>query len=143
MPAPTASPIDAHIGAVFVPVRDIRAARDWYCRLLGAEPTGEILFGHIYVVPMRHGSGLVLDSKDFSGPHDRKPLFHFNTTDIAAARASLAALGAPHGDIVDGAFLMFKDPDGNLLMVADVPPAPPAPPGPLSVTAPVVAAPVA
>jgi catechol 2,3-dioxygenase-like lactoylglutathione lyase family enzyme len=113
--------IEAHVGAIFVPVRNIEAARDWYCRLLGIEVRGEIHFGHIYVVPMRRGSGLVLDSKDFSGPHDKKPLFHFMTRDIAGAATFLEALGIDHGGIRDGIFVTFKDPDGNLLMVADVP----------------------
>jgi len=83
------SPIAPRIGAVFIPVSDIHAARDWYCRLLGLQPDGEVLFGHIYVLPMNGGSGLVLDSKDYAGPNDRKPLFHFATRDIVAApRAS-------------------------------------------------------
>ena len=112
------------IGAVFVPVRDVEAARDWYCGLLGL-PRGEVLFGHLYVVPMRDGSGLVLDSKDFVGPHAGKPIFHFNTDDVAAAHAHCAALGVDElGPVTDGVFFTFKDPDGNLLMVADVPPAP-------------------
>ena len=117
--------IDNEIGGVFVPVRDIEAARDWYCALLGLEPNGDIHFGHIYVVPMREGSGLVLDSKNFAGPHDLKPLFHFNTSDIGAAHRQLAeARVAELGPVTDGVFFTFKDPDGNLLMVADVPPAP-------------------
>lgn len=112
------------IGAVFVPVRDINAARDWYCRLLEL-PAGETLFGHLYVLPMRDGPGLVLDSKNFAGPHESKPLFHFNTDDVPAAHAHCAALGVGElGPVTDGAFFTFKDPDGNLLMVADVPPAP-------------------
>jgi catechol 2,3-dioxygenase-like lactoylglutathione lyase family enzyme len=117
------------IGAVFVPVSDIESARDWYCRLLGLEPV-EILFGHLAVLPMREGSGLVLDGKDFAGPHDRQPLFHFDTRDLHAAHAQLEQLGAEAlGPVTDGAFFTFKDPDGNLLMVADVPPAPRMEPG--------------
>jgi catechol 2,3-dioxygenase-like lactoylglutathione lyase family enzyme len=115
------SPIAPRIGAVFIPVSDIHAARDWYCRLLGLQPDGEVLFGHIYVLPMNGGSGLVLDSKDYAGPNDRKPLFHFATHDIVAARDFLARIGAAHEQIADGVFVRFEDPDGNLLMVADVP----------------------
>lgn len=116
--------IQNEIGAIFVPVRDVEAARDWYCRLLDL-PAGETLFGHLYVVPMRDGSGLVLDSRGFERPHDGTPIFHFNTDDLAAAHARCAALGvAALGAVTDGIFFTFKDPDGNLLMVADVPPAP-------------------
>jgi catechol 2,3-dioxygenase-like lactoylglutathione lyase family enzyme len=117
--------IEREIGTVFVPVRDIEAARDWYCDLLGVPATGEILFGHLYVVPMRRGSGLVLDSKNFRGPYDAKPLFHFNTRDVHAAFAHMREKGVRLlGEVTDGAFFNFHDPDGNLLMVADVPPAP-------------------
>jgi catechol 2,3-dioxygenase-like lactoylglutathione lyase family enzyme len=112
------------IGAVFVPVSNIVNARDWYCRLLGLEPV-EVLFGHLAVLPVQEGSGLVLDSKDFAGPHDRKPIFHFDTRDVQSAHAQLEQLGADAlGPITDGVFFTFKDPDGNLLMVADVPAAP-------------------
>jgi catechol 2,3-dioxygenase-like lactoylglutathione lyase family enzyme len=117
--------IEREIGGVFVPVSDIERARDWYRAFLGLEPSGEIFFGHIHVVPMAAGSGLVLDSKGFAGPHDRKPAFHFNTRDIAAAREQAVALGARDvGPVTDGVFFTFKAPDGNLMMVADVPPAP-------------------
>lgn len=113
------------IGAVFVPVRDVEKARDWYCRLLGLPEGGETPFGHLYVVPMGDGSGLVLDSKGFSAPRDGKPIFHFNTRDVPAAHARCAELGVDSlGPITDGVFFTLKDPDGNLLMVADVPAAP-------------------
>jgi catechol 2,3-dioxygenase-like lactoylglutathione lyase family enzyme len=117
--------IEREIGGVFVPVSDIERARDWYSALLGLAPGGEVFFGHIHVLPMTEGSGLVLDSKGFAGPHDKKPVFHFNTSDVHAARAHAVAFGASDvGEVTDGVFFTFKDPDGNLLMVADVPPAP-------------------
>lgn len=116
--------IENEIGAVFVPVSDIERSRDWYRALLGLKPGGEIYFGHIHVVPMTAGSGLVLDSKDFTGPHDQKPVFHFKTINIGAARERALAAGAVEvGPVTDGVFFTFKDLDGNLLMVADVPPA--------------------
>ena len=119
-----ASAIENEIGAVFVPVSDIVAARDWYCGLLGTTP-GEIAFGHLYVLPMRGGSGLVLDSKGFAGPHANKPIFHFNAKDMSAAREyAIAAGGEAVSEITDGIFFTLKDPDGNVLMVANVPPAP-------------------
>src|SRR5690606_41590056 len=54
----------------------------------------------------------------FAGPHDRKPIFHFDTRDVQSAHAQLEQLGADAlGPITDGVFFTFKDPDGNLLMV--------------------------
>jgi catechol 2,3-dioxygenase-like lactoylglutathione lyase family enzyme len=118
------APIQNQIGAVFVPVRNIEAARDWYCRLLGI-PAPDVAFGHICVIPMRDGSGLVLDSKNSKGPHTGKPIFHFNTDDLSAAHAFAVSLGvAGISPVTDDAFFTFEDPDGNLLMVANVPPAP-------------------
>jgi hypothetical protein len=74
---------------------------------------------------MRDGSGLALDGKNFAGPHRSKPVFHFNTDDVAGAHAQCAALGvAELGPVTDGVFFTFADPDGNVLMVANVPPAP-------------------
>lgn len=116
-------PIDNQIGTVFVPVRDIAAARAWYCKLLGLDQP-PILFGHLCVLPMRDGSGLALDSKDFNGPHQGKPLFHLDTVDISAAHAYVQDLSRSVGPVTDGVFFTFADPDGNQLMVADVPPPP-------------------
>ncbi|WP_281361164.1 hypothetical protein [Kroppenstedtia pulmonis] len=41
------NPIQNKIGAVFLPVRDLEGARDWYCGMLGLEPDGEIQHGHL------------------------------------------------------------------------------------------------
>jgi catechol 2,3-dioxygenase-like lactoylglutathione lyase family enzyme len=107
--------IERQIGSVFLPVRNIELARDWYCRLLGLPEGGPILFGHIFVVPMLADSGLTLDSRDFRGPLD-------STRDVPAAYSNMASMGIDIvTDIIDGVFFNFKDPDGNLLMVANVP----------------------
>ncbi|GHB22612.1 hypothetical protein GCM10007094_08490 [Pseudovibrio japonicus] len=118
--------IKSEIGAVFIPVSDIEASRDWYCRLLNQPVHGEILFGHLFVIPMQSGPALVLDSKNFTGPQNSKPLFHFNSDSIETAHAHLLAIGAKDtSQIQEGGFVTFKDPDHNLLMIADVPPAEP------------------
>lgn len=120
-----ANAVRSDIGGVFVPVSNIEAARDWYCRLLGRSIDGDILFGHLYVLSMEGSTALVLDSKSFVGPHSNKPLFHFNADDLETARSHVVAMGAEHvSHLTDGAFFTFKDPDGNLLMVATVPPTP-------------------
>lgn len=112
------SPIQNRIGAVFVPVSDVEKARDWYSRILGLPADGEILFGHLYCPKMEGGTGLVLDSKGFSGPLDRGPAFHFNTDEIHAAYQFMKESGVELvGEIEHGHFFLFKDPDGNLLMV--------------------------
>ena len=47
-------PILSKIGTVFIPVRNIEEARDWYCDILGLSAEGEILFGHLYIVPTKN-----------------------------------------------------------------------------------------
>ena len=46
------SPIKNQVGGVFIPVRDIEKARDWYCKILGVSSDGDILFGHLYLLPI-------------------------------------------------------------------------------------------
>ncbi|MCM3213944.1 VOC family protein [Niallia taxi] len=112
------NPITNKIGTVFIPVSNIERARDWYCNLLGVESNGEILFDHLYVLPMQ-GTGIVLDSKIFTSENIIKtPLFHLNTDDIEAAfdfiKQKQIEMVTP---IQHGHYFHFKDPDGNALMV--------------------------
>lgn len=77
------NPIQNKIGAVFIPIRDLERAIDWYCGILGLEPDGEIQHGHLYVIPLKGDSQLVLDSKlDTQGAFSSAPLCHFNTDNI-------------------------------------------------------------
>lgn len=112
------SPILNQIGTVFIPVKDIEKSSEWYCDLLGIEKTGEIQFGHLYVIPME-GMGIVLDSKIYSENNLFKaPVFHFNTENIEEAFTFLKNKGVDViTDIQHGHYFNFKDPDGNLLMI--------------------------
>lgn len=112
------SPIINQIGAVFIPVRDIEKARDWYCDILGIDPSGEIQFGHIYVLPMV-GTGIVLDSKIYSEEKIFKtPMFHFNTENIEESFSFMKDKSVNIvSQIEHGHYFKFKDPDGNLLMI--------------------------
>jgi catechol 2,3-dioxygenase-like lactoylglutathione lyase family enzyme len=111
------SPIIPRIGTVFVPVRDVEAARDWYCGLLGVPADGEILFDHLYVLPVE-GAGLVLHSRIYSPDVVFKvPAFHLDTDDVQAAHAYAAEFGAEPTGIQHGQWFNFRDPDGNALMV--------------------------
>jgi len=81
------NPITNKIGTIFIPVSHIEKSRDWYCNLLGLPADGEILYGHLYILPFE-GTGIVLDSKIFSCETIFKsPVFHFNTNDIERAYA--------------------------------------------------------
>ncbi|MCP3026963.1 VOC family protein [Halobacillus sp. A5] len=113
-------PILNQIGTTFIPVRDIKKARDWYCDILGVKAEGEILFDHLYVLPM-DGTGIVLDSKIFSEHAVYKvPAFHFNTRDIKTAYQFMKTKQVHlTTDIQHNQWFTFKDPDGNSLMVSE------------------------
>ncbi|WP_342422427.1 VOC family protein [Paenibacillus sp. FSL E2-0178] len=112
------SPIRNQVGAVFIPVSDIERSKNWYCSLLGLPLDGEILFGHLYDVPMQ-GPGIVLDSRIFTAEAVLKvPSFHLLTDDIDAAYDYVKATGAEIlTDIEHDHWFNFKDPDGNVLMI--------------------------
>lgn len=112
------TPILNQIGTVFIPVRDIEKARSWYCSILGLPEEGDILHGHLYVLPM-DGTGIVLDSKIFlEDAVFKKPLFHFNTNAIEEAYEYMKEKQVEvTTEIEHNHWFNFKDPDGNHLMV--------------------------
>jgi catechol 2,3-dioxygenase-like lactoylglutathione lyase family enzyme len=110
-------PIVNQIGAAFIPVSDIERARDWYCDILGLPADGEILFGHLYILPM-NGTDIVLDSKIHSEETIYKaPPFHFNTNDIEEAYEYMKSKNVELTTGIEGNWFNFRDPDGNHLMI--------------------------
>lgn len=122
-------PVKNKIGGMFVSVRDVAKARDWYRGLLGLPADQTPLDGqHLCVVPLEGGRDLILDEMPEWGgdapdgpPVYQTPAFMFDTDDIHAAHAFMSACG---GEIVTGVnefdrmgWFAFRDPDGNLLMV--------------------------
>lgn len=112
------NPILNQIGTIFIPVSNIEEACKWYCEILGLPRDGEILHGHLYIVPM-NGTGIVLDSKIYSKENIFKtPLFHFNTNDIENAFEYMKGKNVElTTEIEHNHYFNFKDPDGNHLMV--------------------------
>ncbi|RLQ93584.1 VOC family protein [Falsibacillus albus] len=112
------NPILNQIGTVFIPVSNIEEARNWYCDILGLPADGEILFGHLYIVPM-NGTGIVLDSKIYSEDHIFKaPPFHLNTNNIEQAYEYMKSKNVElTTEIEHNHWFNFKDPDGNHLMI--------------------------
>jgi len=112
------NPIMNQIGTVFIPVSNIEQSRDWYCDLLGVPVDGEVLYGHLYILPFE-GTGIVLDSKIFSSETIfSKPVFHLNTRNIEEAYKFLKEKNIELlCEIQHDKWFNFKDPDGNALMV--------------------------
>jgi catechol 2,3-dioxygenase-like lactoylglutathione lyase family enzyme len=119
------SPIKNRVGGVFIPVRDIEKARDWYCRILGVSSDGDILFGHLYLLPM-DGPVVILDQMPMWGgnvpegpPTYKTPAFMFQTDDIYA---SYQFMNNNEVELVieihSEKWFVFRYPDGNLLIVS-------------------------
>jgi catechol 2,3-dioxygenase-like lactoylglutathione lyase family enzyme len=118
------SQIKNQVGGVFIPVKNIKQAREWYCKLLGVPVEGEIQFGHLYTLPM-DGAGVILDEMPMWGGKERggaptyqTPAFMFQTDDIHDAYHFMKNLGANLvTEVNDNHWFAFRDPDGNLLMM--------------------------
>jgi hypothetical protein len=112
------NPILNQVGTIFIPVSNIEKARNWYCDIVGLPKDGEILFEHLYVLPM-NGTNIVLDSKIFSKDAVYKvPAFHFNTNNINEAYTYMKMKNVDLiTEIEHNHWFNFKDPDGNVLMV--------------------------
>jgi catechol 2,3-dioxygenase-like lactoylglutathione lyase family enzyme len=117
------TPIKNRIGGVFVPVRDIDKAKEWYSRILGLEG-GEIFFGHIFTAPMEGTAGLVLDTmpkwRNETGDIStyQAPSIQFLTNDLHASYQFMKDHDVELvTEILDDFYFVFKDLDGNMLMI--------------------------
>lgn len=115
------SPIINRIGAVFIPVSDMRAAVDWYSALLGLPVQHVSHEGRIYDLPMQGETAVILDAHK-PVQNSSQPLLFFLTDDIRRSYEFLRERGVEVvtdvEDIGSVSMLIFKDPDNNLLMVA-------------------------
>jgi catechol 2,3-dioxygenase-like lactoylglutathione lyase family enzyme len=118
------SPLKNQIGGVFIPVKDIEKAREWYCNILGLPADCPIHNGHLCPLPMQ-GSGIILDTMPTWGGKEpggaqayQTPAFMFLTDDIQASYQFMQEHGVELvTEIENGHWFAFRDPDGNLLMV--------------------------
>jgi len=117
------TPIKNRIGGVFIPVRNLETAKEWYSKILGLEG-GEEHFGHIFVAPMKGTAGLILDAMPKWRKEDgdistyQVPSIQFLTDDIQAAYQFMKENNVELvTEIQDDFYFVFKDPDGNLLMI--------------------------
>jgi predicted enzyme related to lactoylglutathione lyase len=114
------SPVQNRIGAVFVPVSDLRRSARWYSELLDVPLREATHEGRIYDLPMAGDAALILDAHK---PVERssQPLCFFWTDDLAQALERLRQIDArivtEIEDIGSVSTLQFLDPDGNPLMV--------------------------
>jgi predicted enzyme related to lactoylglutathione lyase len=113
------SPIRREIGMVFIPVSDMERAIGWYSQLFGLPVQSTTHGGKIYDLRMGDVT-LILDGHK-PVVNSSQPLAAFWTDDIHAAdhflRQHNADVVSAPDDIGSVTTLVFKDPDGNLLMV--------------------------
>lgn len=112
------SPIVNKVGAIFIPVSDLKRAIEWYSFILGLEAREENRIDHLYIIPM-DGPGVVLDTDIYAEENVfRVAPFHFNTNDIHASYQFMKENGVElTTGIEHDTWFSFKDPDGNVLMV--------------------------
>ncbi|MFC4560190.1 VOC family protein [Virgibacillus kekensis] len=116
------SPVKNKISSVFIPVRDIEKAKEWYSKILGLNG-GEIHFGHLYTAEMQD-TGMILDTmpnwRDENGELAtfNVPAMMFDTDNI---HDSYKFMKKNNVELVTEVqhehFFVFKDPDGNMLMI--------------------------
>ena len=122
-----AHPIVPKVPAIFIHVRNLRRAAEFYTQLLGLPYDPEADYGNgIYVIQMEDGVDLLLDANhaQHATPNSTFAMHAtcmFATRDIDAAHSWLEIQGV---EIVTDlyrdanvAFFNFKDPDGNIQML--------------------------
>lgn len=116
------SPIKNKVNLVFIPVNDVVQAQEWYSKYLGLSE-GEFHQGHLFVAKTE-GTGIILDSmpawreEGDSLPTLKAPVIQFATDDIHESYSFMEENGVELvTDVQFDKFFVFKDLDGNLLMV--------------------------
>jgi catechol 2,3-dioxygenase-like lactoylglutathione lyase family enzyme len=72
--------IGTGVANVIVPVSDVRRARAWYREALGLS-VGEVLFGHLCVIDLPSGAGILLDQQLVPGGEAVQNGHWFNVRD--------------------------------------------------------------
>ncbi|MEU0538301.1 VOC family protein [Nocardia sp. NPDC005978] len=110
------------VGSILLGTTRPQELRDWYCRVLAPEYSGEGPFD-------LGGVLLVIDQRDDVSPVNGEPgrvIVNFHVENFDAAAEQLRAAGVewvvPVVDRAMGRFGTFADPDGNLLQVIEFAP---------------------
>jgi len=120
------TPIERYVQSIFIPVRDIQTSKSWYSRILGLPETWEVVNGHLYMLPVE-GPNVILDQmpmwggKTLEGPPTYKtPALMLPTSNIKDAFQFMQKLDVDIvTEIEDNKWFVFRDPDGNHLMICE------------------------
>lgn len=111
---------------MFLPVRDIEKARNWYCQLLGLNKDDcPIIAGHLCPLPMQ-GTSIILDTmpkwggdRPAGAPPIETPACTFPTDDLEGSLQYVKSIGVELvTEIEHDHWFVIKDPDGNKLMIS-------------------------
>lgn len=111
------------IGGIFLNVTSMNRAIRFHSEVLGLpyREVGPEQENSIYDLPMKSGSGVLLDDNRYRQGDDYETLFMLVSPDVDAAKTFLESQGVPvftdierHGEM---AFFTVKDPDGNVIMI--------------------------
>ncbi|PYI51569.1 VOC family protein [Paenibacillus flagellatus] len=110
-------------GAVFVPVRDMRRAAEWYCAVLGLplDPAARLEEPTIYSLNVG-GVTVLLDNIGAAPNGNPNAMFYWKVADLEGAYARLRELGAdlattPEEMAEGGISFVVRDPDGNRIVI--------------------------
>ncbi|GAA5533310.1 VOC family protein [Deinococcus aluminii] len=122
----SSSPLLNRVDGVFIHVRNLRRAAEWYSAAFGVPLKEEELQRHYYTLNVSGEQPWVtLDDHGADPAFEFQPAAHpilsFYSRDLSAAREHLRTLGALSvGEIEEAhpglAYFVFRDPDGNALM---------------------------
>ncbi|PTX55312.1 putative enzyme related to lactoylglutathione lyase [Melghirimyces profundicolus] len=114
-------PILKQVQAVFIHVKDLPRAVEWYHQLFRLPRPESSVEGPVHVIEMENGVHFLLDDNRNTPTDTPLPSAMLSTPDIDEAHRFLREQGA---EIVreierysDVSFFNFRDPDGNILMV--------------------------
>jgi len=121
------SPIISEVQGVFIPVQDIKRAKEWYSRILGLPINTRDENGFHYSLPV-DGIEIILDEmpnwrgKNVEGPPVyQTPAFKLQTRNISETYRYMKEQGVQLvTEIEDNLWFVFQDLDGNMIMICEV-----------------------
>jgi predicted enzyme related to lactoylglutathione lyase len=112
-------PINNHLEAIVIPVKNLNRATEWYSKLLGypIKPDRQD-GGPIYWFEMEKGTGILLDDNRNNQDLDSFPTFMLKATNIHEAYETVKKMGIEIvREIQFDHYFLIKDLEGNTMMI--------------------------
>lgn len=120
-------PIKNQMNGVFIHVSNLAASAKWYCDLIGADFDKSNAVSPVFNIPVNGTTSLTLDDHSFDPGFafqpSKGPVFNFYAPEIDAAYEYAKEKGIEIAREIewagDTAWFNIKDPDGNIIMIAN------------------------